>query len=403
MGLFTRKRDKMQELVAALFKEQLTFAIKSDIDSTANFCEDLIATAIASMSFNIFDVKDRKKIPYHYLYKSLLNPNTEEPRFTFFYNLIRDYFRGNIFIYYKLLETGEYLLFRLPSKDVKVTRSSIDNSKQYEFNGTVYKKTEVLHIPSRYGYNGTTGRDIKEVFAEIFSINQKLYHYMAGVIDNTLQSKLILDFTKSFPNATAEQIEAIRTKFVAQYAGVTNAGKPIIKTQAFDIQEFKNEQIDNRAMQLAENRSYQEREIAKLYGVPVELISGSAKDLESIYTLFIDTAVKPICETLEDYLSFLFIDTDRIYKYIEFDYNSLIKTNLMTKIEAYAKQLSNGILTINEVRKKENLTQIEGGDTNIIYGGNFLPVRQDILDAYMASAKLKAAQLESVGLGDDKK
>ncbi len=403
MGLFTRKKDKMLDLFAALFKEQITFSIKSDIDATANFCEDLVATAIASMTFNVFDIKDRRKIPFHYLYKSLLNPNNEEPRFTFFYNLIRDYFRGNIFMYYKLLETGEYVLFRLPSKDVKIQRSSVDNSKQYEFNGKIYRGTEILHIPSRYGYNGTTGRDIKDVFSEIFSINAKLYQYMSGVIDNTLQTKLILDFTKSFPNATPEQIEAIRTKFISQYAGVANAGKPLIKTQAFEIQEFKNDQIDNRAMQLSENRSYQEREIAKVYGVPVDLISGATKDLESVYTLFIDTAVKPICETLEDYFSFLLLDTDRIYKYIEFDYNSLIKTNLMTKIEAYAKQLGNGILSINEVRKKENLTQIDGGDTNIIYGGNFLPVRQDILDAYMASAKLKAQQLESVGVGDDKK
>jgi len=50
-----------------------------------------------------------------------------------------------------------------------------------------------------------------------------------------------------------------------------------------------------------------------------------------------------------------------------------------------------GILSINEIRAKENLPPVEGGDTHWL-PANMMPVKQDIIDSYMAGAKLK--QLE---------
>jgi hypothetical protein len=86
-----------------------------------------------------------------------------------------------------------------------------------------------------------------------------------------------------------------------------------------------------------------------------------------------------------------------------------MKTSLQTRIETYAKQLTNGILSPNEVRRKENLPEIEAGDT-IFVQANLMPLRQDVIDSYMAKSKKienenivsPNTQGDHSNLGDDK-
>jgi hypothetical protein len=87
-----------------------------------------------------------------------------------------------------------------------------------------------------------------------------------------------------------------------------------------------------------------------------------------------------------------------------------LKTSLQTRIDTYAKQINNSILSPNEVRRKENLPEIEMGDTHFI-AANLLPLRRDVIDSYMAGAKLKQQELNEESpntqgnhsnIGDDK-
>jgi hypothetical protein len=87
-----------------------------------------------------------------------------------------------------------------------------------------------------------------------------------------------------------------------------------------------------------------------------------------------------------------------------------MKTSLQTRIDTYAKQLTNGILSPNEVRRKENLSEIEAGDTLFVQA-NLMPLRQDVIDSYMAGAKIKEQELNTdspdtngnhSNMGDDK-
>ena len=90
-----------------------------------------------------------------------------------------------------------------------------------------------------------------------------------------------------------------------------------------------------------------------------------------------------------------------------------MKTSLTKRVDAYSKQLMNGQLTINEIRAKENLPEIDSEAANtLVIPSNLMPVRDDIFDAYMASAKEKLKKVndssdlnnsDSTGIGDDKK
>jgi hypothetical protein len=94
-----------------------------------------------------------------------------------------------------------------------------------------------------------------------------------------------------------------------------------------------------------------------------------------------------------------------------------MKTNLQTRIDTYQKQFINGILSLNEIREKENLSKNneQAADTLFI-PSNLMPLRDAQINSMLASAQLKLNELQEKkesnsseyhnenvkGMGDDK-
>ena len=395
------------------------FISNSDIvtgrDSTSFACVDIIASAIAGLSGSFYNSNTRKIIKNHYLYDLINHPNADEARFLFFYNLVKDIYNGNAYLYKYLIDSRVVSLFRLDNNKVKVSKNTF-NQKIFHYNGKDYTSDHILHIPSRYGYDGIKGRSIFDECRNIFNTMAELDSYVVNSFNNSIGNRLIIDITKEFPNATEDQILLLKNKFLESYSGVKNAGKPLIKSGKIDYSEIKTDFKDNQANQLMENRFYQESEIAKLFGVPLSILKGSSKsdqsDIESLYILFLDNAIKPLATQIEQGINSLIPYSENMY--FEFNYNNLLKTSLTTRTDTYSKEISNGMLTVNEVRKKENLPEIgEAGDVLFI-PANLFPLTEEIINSFMASAKLKMKQLEEINtdspniqgnhsnLGDDK-
>jgi len=382
-------------------------------DATSFAAIDLIASAFANLQGDFF-VKSTKKILKDYgLHELINNPNLDETKFQFFYNSAKDYFNGNVYYYKYDNNQGEIVaLFRLNPNEVRVSRNFY-NQKIFIYKGIEYTTEKIFHIPSRYGYDGLKGKSIFSQCSQIFANTTELDVFLNNSFSNNVGNRLIIDITKEFPNATEEQIQTLKNKFISNYAGLKNAGKPLIKSGKLEYNKIETDYKDNRANQLVENRQFQEKEISKLFGVPLALLTGGEKekDLESLYILFIENAIKPIALQFEQSINKLIPIEDRGRIQFEYSYNNLLKTSLATRTEVYSKQLMNGFLTTNEIRRKENLSEVEAGDTLFI-PANLMPLRKDVIDAYMAGAKLKAQQLlntdspDTTGnhsnLGDDK-
>jgi HK97 family phage portal protein len=412
MGLFNifkRKNERAQTI-------QKIFSHSSDIiigrDSTSFAAMDLICSSFANLSGSFFNKRTKQAIKDHNLYDLISYPNFDENKFQFFYNSAIDYFNGNVY-WYKYDIDGEIVsLFRLNPNQVTVRRD-LSNHKVYCYNGIEYDYRKILHIPSRYGYDGLIGKSIFSQCNKIFANTAEIDDYVNNSFNNSIGNRLVIDITKEYPNATEEQIQQLKNKFLQNYTGIKNAGKPLIKSGKIDYDKIETDFKDNKANQLIENRQFQEKEVAKLFGVPLPLLNGSeTTNIESLYTIFIENAIRPLATSFEQAINRLVPIDERNSVYFEYSYNSLLKTSLQTRIDTYAKQLTNGILTPNEVRRKENLPEIKerAGDT-LFMQANLMPIRDEVVDAYMASAKLKQEELntespategEHSNIGDDK-
>jgi HK97 family phage portal protein len=366
-------------------------------DSTSFAAIDLICSSFANLSGSFFDKRTKQALKEHDLYELINNPNFDDTKFQFFYNSAKDYFcEGNIF-WYKYDSDGVVTsLFRLNPNNVVVKRN-LSNQKIYVYNGIEYDYRKILHIPSRFGFDNLKGKSIFSMCNQIFKNTAEIDDYVNNSFNNSIGNRLIIDITKEYPNATEEQLLQLRNKFLQNYTGIRNAGKPLIKSGKIDYDKIETDFKDNRANQLIENRNFQEQEIAKLFGIPLPLLKGTeTTNMESLYTIFIENAIRPLATQFEQAINKLIPFDERTNVYFEYSYNSLLKTSLQTRVDTYSKQITNGILSPNEVRRKENLPDIDekAGDTLYIQA-NLLPLRDDVVDAYMANAKLKQQQLNT--------
>lgn len=405
MSLFTtlfkrNKSAKTAPMAIQNYRSMTSSFIEKDAVSFSAI--DKIGTAFASLSFGIYDKRTKKKTN-HPLYEILKEPNADETHSLFFYQLILDYFEGNVYLYKYTDNDGQVIsLFRLNPRQVTVTRGDY-NQKLYTYGKETFTSEKVLHIPSRFSYDGLTGKSIWQTLNKTFKQTQNLDEYVNNTFDNTLGKRLVIDLSNSYPNATEQEQQQIRDRYVATYSGTENAGKPVVKTGKIDFQTIDTGVSDNRSAQLSENRTYQAEIIAQIFNVPVSYLTGKdVDDLETVTTLFMSQAIEPIAQAFEEAFIKLLPVEQRERYYIKFSYNSILKTNLSAKISAYTQQMANGILSPNEIRAKEELEPIEYGDCHY-RPANWLPIRQDIEESLVASAKLKQQEVDGTQRNEEAK
>ena len=150
-------------------------------------------------------------------------------------------------------------------------------------------------------------------------------------------------------------------------------------------------------------------------GVPPFLVNGSYDvkygNLESAMTVFLNFGLSPLLRHIEQRLAAGLLSAyEQERYYFEFDYNVLLRPDEKSRAEFYSKLFNMGALSAGQIAAKENLDPPpEGADARFV-PANLMPLRDDVLDAYMAKAKAiasgsldaKAEPDPSRAAGDDK-
>src|SRR5690606_38501627 len=109
---------------------------------------------------------------------------------------------------------------------------------------------------------------------------------------------------------------------------------------------------------------------------------------------FVKYTLLPWMRLIEQSLARLLTPYERERYFCAFNQEGFLRGDHKTRMDSYTKGIGSGIYTINEVRTKEDLPTLdEGGDVNWI-PANLMPVRDDIIEAYMAGAKEKMQNMK---------
>lgn len=158
-----------------------------------------------------------------------------------------------------------------------------------------------------------------------------------------------------------EAAETLRQSWREKYSGTDNAGRVAVLEEGM---EFKPVSLSNKDAQWLESRQVSVLDIARIFGVPPALLghlekaSYSSQEAQNIE--FLTHSLRPWLTRIEQALERALMPNSDLY--CEFTTGDLLRTNQKDRYEAYRIALASGFMSVNEVRRLENLPEVDGGD-----------------------------------------
>ena len=170
----------------------------------------------------------------------------------------------------------------------------------------------------------------------------------------------------------------LKDSFDASHTGLSNSHKTILLEEGTG---WEKTSVDPRDAQFIELRKFQTRDAARIFGVQPHLIA----DLDNAtFTNIESQGIEFVVYTLAYWLKMfeqsiqrdLFSEADRKTHFVEFLVEGLLRGDVAARGEFYNKLFQMGALSPNEIRARENLNPVPGGDTRYV-PLNMAPVGED--------------------------
>jgi HK97 family phage portal protein len=161
-------------------------------------------------------------------------------------------------------------------------------------------------------------------------------------------------------------LDAAESKLQDKYAGALNAGKPMVLQGGFKFQPISMPPED---AQLLQTRGFHIEEVCRWFRVPPHMIGHTEKvtswgsGIEQQMQGFLTFALRPYLTRIEQAIKkSLIAPEDQRRVTAEFVLEGLLRADSHGRAEFYGAMVTNGLMTRNEIRAKENLPPMEGGD-----------------------------------------
>ncbi|WP_223554870.1 phage portal protein [Pseudomonas sp. BF-R-01] len=350
--------------------------------STVWACVRLLSESVSTLPLKLYRRMpdgSRQVATDHPLYRVLCrSPNIEMTPQRFMLMVVASIcLRGNAFIEKKMIGTRITALIPLLPQCMKVERLANGRLEySYTENGTkrVIAEKMLVHIRG-FGLDGvcgmlpiTTGRDI-------IGAAMSAEEAAAKVFANGLQASGFLTVeggsAQGAGTLTDKQRELLRASLAA-FSSSTNAGKTMVLEAGLKYQGIT---MNPEAAQMLETRSFNVEEICRWFQVPPFMVghmdkqSSWAASTESQNLHFLTNCLRPLLVNIEQEITRCLIgDQDSDEFFAEFSVEGLLRADSAGRSAYYNGALTNGWMNRNEVRRKENLPPIPGGEVYTVQG-----------------------------------
>lgn len=246
-------------------------------------------------------------------------------------------------------------IYWLPASDVTYVLDKTTGDKFFHYPGapTPVPSYDMLELRAFRGLSPTrTQIKTLNTAKSLMDFGNKFFEN-GGMLGGILTTKEPLD--------EGQMLEI--TKFWKErYAGSENAHKVAILGGGFTYQPLS---VPLDQLQYIDSKKYSAEEICRVYQMPPAMVgmegNSSYNNYEQQALQYMQGCIAPRVKAFEIEISRKLLSEDRSLSF-RFDVESMMRADFMTKAEYYTRMLNNGSLSINEVRKKEGLSNIESGD-----------------------------------------
>lgn len=273
--------------------------------------------------------------------------------------------QGNGYFYVERGADGTAINLRyIPANDVTINYKKELNKVFYQCSyinhGSAINSDDMCHF-KLYSYDGVQGISVLNYASRSIDV--------ANRVENTTQqyyknNGLISGVLTYQGNMTQQQKTQVKADWDATYG----SGKSGVAVLGGGLQY---QQIGSNAAdtQINESRNYNVADLCRFFGVnPVLLGLNNGftfGTIEMIQTEFLLHTIMPIVTMIEQEINKKVFDGNDELR-IDMNENAMLRADKDKQSSYYGQLLTNGVLTINEVREELGYAPVQGGDKNII-------------------------------------
>lgn len=344
-------------------------------------CVRLISESLASVPLILYRRRandERERATDHYLYSVLRDqPNEYQTAFEF-----REMMTAHCLLtgnaYARLVAgrrgSADQLLPMHPNRMQIYADNGMVYYRYYEPSGstTIYRDDEIFHLrglanggslSSLSGYNtdGRVGMSVLQYARESIGLALATEQYGARLFSQGTQLSGVLTHPGKL---SKEAQQRLRDTWVERHSGLRNAHRPAILEEGM---RWESIQMTNEDAQFLLTRQFQVADIARWFRVPLHMIQDTEKStswgsgLEQLSLAFVIYTLLPWARRWEQAITRDLITRPGEF-YPEFLFDALLRADLKTRYEAYSVARNWGWLSVNDIRRMENMDPVGGGD-----------------------------------------
>jgi HK97 family phage portal protein len=248
-------------------------------------------------------------------------------------------------------------LVALDPDTVTVRRSALGRKIfLVENEGETLTSDEIIHITDLITPGSLVGLSRVERLKEAIGLSSAMQSFASRFFGTGATTQGIIEFPG---NLTPDQAKQLRDGFDSAHRGFRRAHKTGVLSGGAS---YKQTTVPNDAAQFLESRRFSVEEIARAFNIPLSMMgvpgAQSYASTEQNAIQFVVHTLRPFIEKLEWAYSRLL----PVEAFLKFNVDGLLRGDFSTRISAYSVGLQAGFMSVNDVRRLEDLSPTEGGD-----------------------------------------
>ena len=216
---------------------------------------------------------------------------------------------------------------------------------------------EVIFIPDVVRPGHMRGVSRVEALKENFGLAIALQNYAAKFFGSGTQTSGVIEYPG---NLTAEQAKALQEGFDSRHKGWGKAHRTAIISGGA---KYVPTSVENDKAQFLDSRRMAIEDIARAFNIPSNLLNlpgtNTYSSVEQNNQAFVTLTIRPLIQKLETAFSPLLSRVQGGEQaFLRFNLDGLLRADINNRMTAYSTGLQAGFLTINDVRRLEDLTPI---------------------------------------------
>jgi len=221
----------------------------------------------------------------------------------------------------------------------------------------IFSRDEVLHVPN-LSFNGVVGMSPISYAAQSIALGLSYEAFGVNFYKNSANPSGAFGTDGTLGDVAYERLKADLSK---NYTGLKNVGTPLLLEDGLKWQQMTINPID---AQLLESKNFQIEDICRIYRVPQHLVNkldrSTNNNIEHQSLEFVMYCMLPIFKRFEDAINSQLLTPEqrKANMYVEFKIDGLLRGDAKSRADSYAVGRQWGWLSVNDIRRLENMPGI---------------------------------------------